>query len=167
MLSIKMKSITLLSLTLTMSLTSYAMDASEKNEALAIHNQLRAKHNSPALKWDQKLADYAENYATHCNFKHSHGEYGENLAAGYPSISHAIQGWYNENIDYAYNKPQFSSNTGHFTQLVWKSTTKLGCALIHCDGKNGTPGDYLVCEYNPPGNITNEPYFQENVIEPA
>lgn len=145
----------------------YAMTQQEQHEALSIHNQLRANHNTPALTWDNQLAEYAENYAKDCHFKHSHGEYGENLAAGYPTITRAIKSWYNENKLYSYDNPGFSSQTGHFTQLVWKSSTKLGCALIQCDGKNGTPGNYLICEYNPPGNITNEPYFRENVITPA
>lgn len=136
----------------------------QQQEALATHNKLRKLHDAPTMQWDNELALYAEKYASKCEFKHSHGEYGENLAAGYPSAAAAINGWYTEKKDYSYQQAKFSSRTGHFTQLVWKSSTKLGCAIVKCDGKNGTPGDYLVCEYNPPGNITNDGYFQNNVM---
>ncbi len=138
--------------------------ASTEQEALTLHNQLRAHHQAPPLVWDDKLAQYAENYASKCRFQHSHSGYGENIAAGYPSISAAIHAWYGEHNEYSYSSPGFSYHTGHFTQLVWRSTRKLGCGYASCDGKNGTPGKYLVCEYSPRGNITNRHYFQSNVL---
>lgn len=146
--------------TYTLTLTA---NASIKEEALASHNDLRAVHQASPLMWDDKLANYAQNYANKCHFQHSHGVYGENLAAGYRSVSEAIHAWYAEHKYYSYSRPVFSYQTGHFTQLVWKSTRKLGCGFATCNGKNGTPGNYLVCEYSPAGNITNAHYFQRNV----
>ena len=137
--------------------------AATEQETLLLHNQLRAKHHASPLIWDNNLANYAENYAKKCHFQHSHSPYGENIAAGYPSISAAIHAWYAERAHYSYGWPGFSYRTGHFTQLVWKSTHKLGCGYATCDGKNGTPGKYLVCEYSPAGNITSRKYFQANV----
>lgn len=137
--------------------------ASTKQEALESHNELRAEHHAAPLVWDASLASYAENYASKCRFQHSRGPFGENLAAGYPSVSAAIHAWYAERKNYSYANPGFSYQTGHFTQLVWKSTRKLGCGYASCNGKNGTPGNYLVCEYSPAGNITNPHYFQKNV----
>lgn len=38
---------------------------------------------------------------------------------------------------------------GHATQILWKSTTELGCAVSTCDG-GGFTNNVLVCNYNPP-----------------
>lgn len=136
----------------------------DQKEALSIHNKIRAWHHTPKLVWDDGLADYAERYANKCEFRHSHSPYGENIAAGYPSISAAVNAWYTEHQYYSYDRPGFSYRTGHFTQLVWKESKKLGCAYIACNGKGGTPGNYLVCEYNPAGNILGKEYFIKNVL---
>lgn len=135
----------------------------EQQEALKLHNQYRAQHHAPNMTWDNKLASFAASHASACRFKHSHGHYGENIAAGYPTISVAIKEWYNEKKNYSYQRAQFNHGTGHFTQIVWKASTKLGCALVPCNGKNGTPGNYLVCEYNPPGNVLGRKFFEANV----
>jgi pathogenesis-related protein 1 len=57
--------------------------------------------------------------------------------------------------------PVFSANTGHFTQVVWKNTKQLGCAVVNCPA--GTIFDAMygatpfhVCEYNPPGNYAGQ-----------
>jgi len=144
----------------TITITAFA---STKQETLELHNTLRAEHHAPPLIWDDQLANYALNYASKCHFQHSHGSFGENLAAGYPSVSAAIHAWYDEHKKYSYAYPAFSFQTGHFTQIIWKSTTKLGCGYVFCNGKNGTPGHYLVCEYSPAGNIMNSHYFKRNV----
>lgn len=138
-----------------------------KTEALASHNHWRQLHDAPALSWDSKLQEYAEHHASRCVFKHSHTPFGENLAAGYPSITAAVNAWYAEEAQYSYRSPGFSKATGHFTQVVWVGTQKLGCAIASCHGKNGTPGSFLVCEYSPPGNITNAGYFEQNVKKPS
>lgn len=148
-------------------LYSHASTATWQQEILSTHNEFRAKHQAAALQWDEKLAQYAENHANQCKFVHTHGPYGENLAAGYPSPSAAITAWYNENKYYSYSDPKFSPDTGHFTQLVWRSTQKIGCAVVRCNGQQGTPGAFLVCEYSPAGNITNQGYFAQNVLPPT
>jgi uncharacterized protein YkwD len=134
-----------------------------QDEILGTHNELRARHDSPELQWDDTLAEYAHRHASQCEFRHTHGPYGENLAAGYPSAEAALTAWYDEQKHYSYSNPQFSTTTGHFTQLVWKSTRKIGCASVPCNGRNGTPGNYLVCEYSPGGNVVAPGYFSKNV----
>jgi uncharacterized protein YkwD len=146
---------------LTFATTSF--DAFKK-EVLNTHNRYRAQHHAPKLEWDDTLSQYAQRYASQCRFKHSYGPYGENLAAGYPSLQAAMHAWYIEKNLYSHRNPQFANSTGHFTQLVWKSTTKIGCGYVACNGLNGTPGNYLVCEYNPPGNVVNAGYFKNNVL---
>jgi uncharacterized protein YkwD len=134
-----------------------------KKVVLATHNKFRALHHAPNLVWDDRLARYAQRYANKCRFRHSHSGYGENIAAGYPTLSDAVDGWYNEYTHYSYSRPRFSHSTGHFTQVVWKSTKRLGCGYAICNGKHGTPGKYLVCEYSPPGNVTSRREFSANV----
>lgn len=131
---------------------------------LSAHNKIRARHHAPHLIWDNELARYAEQYALRCEFKHSGSHYGENLAAGYPSVFAAVQAWYAEEKHYSYTQPGFSYRTGHFTQLVWRGSKKVGCGYVICNGKHGTPGHYLVCEYSPAGNIARREYFIDNVL---
>lgn len=54
----------------------------------------------------------------------------ENLAAGTGdyTVTEAINDWTSESSDYDPTNPQYS----HFTQVVWKSTTQLGCAVVTC-----------------------------------
>lgn len=144
--------------------SSIAMPTQSQPHALALHNTLRSKHHAPAMQWDENLARYAARHAAQCEFRHSDGRYGENIAAGFSTTAEAIQAWYNEKNVYSYEHPGFSKKTGHFTQMVWKSSTKLGCAKAVCNGANGTPGEFLVCEYSPAGNIVNAGYFARNVV---
>ncbi|KAJ3860063.1 CAP domain-containing protein, partial [Lentinula novae-zelandiae] len=51
--------------------------------------------------------------------------------------------------------PTFSSSTGHFTQVVWKSTTSVACAIATCNFLGNGTG-YLVCRYDPPGNYLGQ-----------
>ncbi|CDF88932.1 ZYBA0S03-05248g1_1 [Zygosaccharomyces bailii CLIB 213] len=127
------------------------------------HNDKRAKHESTgSLEWDDSLAQYAQNYADKydCSgsLTHSGGPYGENLAVGYTSQG-TIDAWYNEIEKYNWSDPGFSESTGHFTQVVWKSTTKVGCGSKQCGGSVGT---YIICSYNPAGNFIGD--FSENVL---
>ena len=50
--------------------------------------------------------------------------------------------------------------TGHFTQVVWKSTTQLGCGLAVNRGNK----IYGVCNYSPAGNVVNAGFFKANVL---
>jgi pathogenesis-related protein 1 len=128
------------------------------------HNNYRALHGANALTWSDDLANTAKNWASGCVFKHSGGIYGENLAAGTGdyTITDGINGWTSESSQYDPNNPTYS----HFTQVVWKSTTQLGCAVVTCpagsifDASFGT-AQYIACEYNPPGNVIGE--FAQNV----
>ncbi|TFK30615.1 PR-1-like protein [Coprinopsis marcescibilis] len=137
-----------------------------REEWLSTHNAARARHGANPLSWDDRLEAAAQRWANNCVFEHSGGSvgaFGENLAAGtgsYPPTS-ALDGWYREVSDYNPSNPQFS----HFTQVVWKASTRLGCATAICT--NGMiPGFgnriiYHVCEYDPPGNFQGR--FAENV----
>jgi hypothetical protein len=94
------------------------------------------------------VAAAAQAWANHGVFQHSHGSYGENLALGHSTASDAVRDFYNEKHQYSYGSPGFSGATGHFTQLVWASSQKMGIGLGQCDGRN-----LYVFQYDPPGNV--------------
>lgn len=140
------------------------------------HNKKRDLHGVQHLSWDATLAEYAANYAASsfsCNnvqLIHSQGPYGENLAAGYVGGAAPVDAWYDEISKYNYDDPGFSEATGHFTQVVWKSTSKVGCAKVTCDN---AWRQYTICEYSDSrGNVvgtdssTGLSYFAENVLRP-
>jgi Cysteine-rich secretory protein family len=146
--------------------TSYTNSENLQADILNSTNFYRYEHNATALTWNSSLASFAQSWASHCHWQHSGGPYGENLAAGYPNVATAVDGWGNERAKYNFKTPTgFSEATGHFTQLVWKSTTSTGCAAVNCTGKGGMDGFFLVCEYYPPGNIVgdNNAFFAQNV----
>lgn len=129
------------------------------------HNKYRARHCAPPLTWSPELAKVAQKWADTlkkkgCAFEHSRTRYGENLAAGTTGAmppERVVAMWYEEIDKYSFKKPRFSMETGHFTQLVWKGTTKLGCAMTQCNGF-----DVWVCNYDPPGNV--ERGYKANVL---
>jgi hypothetical protein len=67
--------------------------------------------------------------------------------------------WYDEVQQYDFNNPGFSMATGHFTQLVWKASTRLGIGYA-------SEGGYTVVVglYNPAGNVKGQ--FPQNVARP-
>ncbi|ODQ77958.1 hypothetical protein BABINDRAFT_40353, partial [Babjeviella inositovora NRRL Y-12698] len=148
---------------LAITTTVATMDSYFADTILAATNAKRVLHGVDPLVWNDTLAVYANNYATstyQCNgiLKHSGGQYGENLAAGYSTVG-AVEAWYDEIQYYNFSNPGYSSNTGHFTQLIWKSSAQLGCAYINC---TGAWGQYIICEYNPHGNVIG--WFPQNVF---
>ncbi|KAI3405872.1 hypothetical protein KGF56_001480 [Candida oxycetoniae] len=136
-------------------------DVSFAKAILDAHNNKRARHNAPALKWDQAAYNYAQNYANQysCtgNLKHSGGKFGENLGVGYPDGPSVVNAWYQEGDSYNYNAANVFD---HFTATVWKSTTKLGCAYKDCRAQNW--GLYIICSYDPAGNVVGR--SKENVL---
>lgn len=108
------------------------------------------------------------------------GGYGQNLACVWgdegslkdqatAAASGVSDGWYNGEFDYYVNyfgkEPPAASPVsgsgpawGHLTQVVWKSTEKVGCHTAKC-GPGTTsatyqmPSWYTVCNYDPPGKL--------------
>jgi uncharacterized protein YkwD len=141
------------------------LSESEKQTLLNKHNEWRNKYNSPSLVWDDNLTsvaqDWANKMASTGNFSHRQpNKYGENLwmgTAGAFPIGSAVDSWGDEVNDY-----NISNNTcapgkvcGHFTQLVWSDTSRLGCGKA--TGKDGN--DYIACNYDPPGNFVGQSPF--------
>ena len=129
-----------------------------KEAVLNSTNTFRYQHDAVALVWNDTLAKFADKAADPCKFAHTIGPYGENLAQGYANVTAAIDAWGYERDLYDFDKGDFATEWGHFTQLVWQNTTNVGCGVKDC-GK--TAGWILFCEYSPRGNILRQ--FQDNV----
>ncbi|KAL8136971.1 hypothetical protein V2J09_002972 [Rumex salicifolius] len=127
------------------------------NQYLFPHNLARRQLRLTPLKWDPKLAAYAARYANKrradCARIHSDGPYGENLFWGAGTkwaAAQAVAGWMSERKWYNYGMNKcFGPDCGHYTQIVWRSTRRVGCAKVSC--LNGR-GVLFVCEYDPPGH---------------
>jgi len=155
-----------------------------KADLLAAHKKCRELHGLPPLKWHDKCASTAEDWAlvlkTKYNGQMEHGghkgngpqgkDMGQNLAMNWASDDSAIclgddatYRWYDEIIEpgYDYKKPDYQSGTGHFTQVIWKDTTHVGAARIKCGNTS-----LVVANYYPPGNWMGAANFRKNVPPP-
>jgi len=144
--------------------------STEAQKWLDLHNTERAKRGANPLVWNEAAAAAAKTWASKCTWEHSQGavgKFGENLAMTTSSNTAdpawAVNMWNAESAKYDPSNPTFSSETGHWTQVVWKSTTGLGCAMVQCATITGLGrgGTMAVCEYSPPGNMLGA--FAQNV----
>jgi pathogenesis-related protein 1 len=149
------------------------MEPPELKGTLSAHNQIRAQVGLPPLVWDPALAAIATAWVTRCvdveaplglvdhnKDRSAGGSYvGENIFGASDSATGAtaVSAWAAESANYNYTSNQCTGVCGHYTQLVWRETAKLGCALHVCD--NLAAGNTVVCNYAPGGNINNRrPY---------
>ena len=130
------------------------------------HNDARRAVGQRPLRWNTALAADAQRYANQLArtrvFQHSkeprgRTPQGENLwrgSSGYFSYDEMIGSWVKEKRWFRRAAMPRVSSTGrwadvaHYTQIIWHSTTDVGCAI----GDNGRD-EYLVCRYGPPGNV--------------
>ncbi|MBT8492607.1 MAG: hypothetical protein KJO07_06070 [Deltaproteobacteria bacterium] len=133
-----------------------------------LHNQARAEVGVGPLTWDDQLEDYARAWAEQCVdnggiaglIDHNPSTpYGENIAGGSTlrAVEQLFAQWYDEKADYDYASGSCSGICGHYTQIVWANSSKVGCARYDCPGLQYRHG--LVCSYDPPGNFNGQkPY---------
>lgn len=141
--------------------------ASIAEQLLAAHNRYRAEVGVSPLVWSETLANHAQDWADHLaatdgnTLQHSQnsGE-GENLWLGpsdYFSHTDMVDSWGDEKQYFRYGAfPDVSAtgnwaDVGHYTQLIWKDTTEVGCGLAEAERNT-----ILVCRYNPPGNYIGQ-----------
>lgn len=151
---------TLLSLTLIFP-PSHAQDL--KEDYVNAHNAARQKVGVSPVTWDDNVAAYAQQYANQrigdCSGIHSNGKYGENIAWYVDDLSgvDAVKLWVDEKVyyDYGSNTCAQGKVCGHYKQVVWRSSVRIGCAKVRCSGG----GTFITCNYDPPGNVPGEkPY---------
>ena len=132
------------------------------------HNIHRQNASVPDLTWSDDMAAIAAQIAASCVYAHDTsaggGGYGQNIGAGAPPSgipAMITDEMYNGEINFypAYGVEPDMSNFekwGHYSQIVWKSTTAVGCATQYCPGGLANTGGnvspyFTVCNYSPPG----------------
>jgi|LauGreDrversion2_2_1035103.scaffolds.fasta_scaffold09489_2 hypothetical protein len=158
-----------------MSIQQPIITLEQKTEITNYINNYRARHQSPPLTWDETIATFAQQWSFYLLsnnlFQHSGSAlYGENLAyfEGYGNdivilLKKAIDNWYNEITLYNFTNPGYKQGTGHFTCLVWKSSTKFGMGFS-IDPSNNNKVD-ITFNSEPPGNYQGQ--FAQNVLAPT
>ncbi|XP_050995664.1 GLIPR1-like protein 1 [Acomys russatus] len=142
------------------------------------HNELRGKVNPTAadmnsLSWDKALAEVARTWAKRCLFSHNpctgkrygcisgYDYLGENIYLGGINTvpRQVVYAWYNESKDYDFDNKTCSKTCGHYTQVVWAKSLKVGCAVANCPHLLGNSAGLFVCNYSPAGNYKDvNPY---------
>ncbi len=157
------------------------LSSGQQEEILARHNHWREAVGAPGLAWSAELAAFAQEWADElskrgCEMEHRPRsgpftqKYGENLSWASPttwsdgrteaqsiSPSSVVDGWDSEKADYDYasNTCAAGKACGHYTQVVWAKSERLGCAMTVCADND----QVWVCNYDPAGNFTGEkPY---------
>jgi len=160
---------------------SRGLTLTEKRQVLDYHNKLRSAvatglTSQPSasdmleLEWDEELSWLAQAHADTCKFRHdcnqcrrlSRWRVGQNLYQSYSSRpaandwQAAMDSWFWSEISlfpvssvYRY---QFSHVTGHYSQLVWATTSRLGCGLTEYR-LGAWRAKYYVCNYGQGGNL--------------
>ena len=140
-----------------------------ERELIELHNQERARVGAPPLAWDEGLAADAEAYArrlakrggglVHSTRGDRDGQ-GENLwmgTAGYYPVAAMFGSWAQEKRFFRAGVfPNVGRGVGwqeigHYTQIVWGGTDRVGCGMHRSRG-----WDYLVCRYSPAGNMMGQ-----------
>ncbi len=148
-------------------------NSEEVSKALTRINEIRHEvFQDNDMQWDDSLAQaaqaYADKLAKSGEFKHDPENrtkgYGENLYASSSSgvtFVDAINSWYEEKQNYHYDTNSCDSGKvcGHYTQLVWKNSTKVGCAKAVYETGKYKDGTVVVCKFKPAGNVSGQkPY---------
>lgn len=131
---------------------------------LASHNHERALARVPPLQWDRHLEASAARHAAFLaatgrlqhSAKVSRPGQAENLwmgTRGAYAPEQMVGNWIAEKRYFRPGVFPYVSSTGnwldvsHYTQMIWRSTTHLGCAV-----RSNVRSDFLVCRYSPKGN---------------
>eukprot|EP00747_Dinoflagellata_sp_TGD_P184764 gnl/TRDRNA2_/TRDRNA2_40700_c0_seq1.p1 gnl/TRDRNA2_/TRDRNA2_40700_c0~~gnl/TRDRNA2_/TRDRNA2_40700_c0_seq1.p1 ORF type:complete len:373 (-),score=46.74 gnl/TRDRNA2_/TRDRNA2_40700_c0_seq1:156-1274(-) len=165
----------------------FKLKMTEAERWVGAHSYLRCRHGHPPVEWQDSTYQHAKAWADQCTYAHSgpsgfeNGGAGENLATSSYSQDHApetaTERWYSEistaNGGKGYKAGTASndaiyageSQVGHYTALIWKSVSKIGCATCPADSKGW---EINVCQYadESPNMIGGEggvEYFVNNV----
>lgn len=149
----------------------------DKIEIVDRHNYHRANVDPPAanmlkMSWDDELALVAQAWADNCYFAHDTyyarlipGRYnaGQNLAAyNVWNWTHIIDYWHDEVYNFVFGVgSEDGGSVGHYTQMVWAKSHKIGCGYAVCIilGGLGAFSGFFVCNYSPAGNVVPVQYI--------
>lgn len=151
--------------------TAQTVSAEEAQQIVGYHNTVRKAVGAPPVEWSTELAAFAQEWANYiaasgCAMQHRPRsgkwaqKYGENVFWGAGkayTVLDAGKMWYSEKKFWKGGKLNGKnwSKTGHYTQMVWSKTTKIGLGKATC--KNGAT--IIVANYDPAGNMMGEkPY---------
>lgn len=132
---------------------------------LDTHNAERERLELPRLTWNPHLereaAEWAHSLGRRGVLQHADGSTrkgtGENLwmgTAGAWDVETMVGTFLDERKHYRHGAfPDVSrtgnwADVGHYTQIVWRDTREVGCAMVTARGN-----DVLVCRYYPAGNV--------------
>lgn len=136
--------------------------------------------NMLQVQWDQELADIAQIHATQCEFEHDCNQcrqvddyqVGQNLYQRRtswhnptPDWSKAISSFYEEiGITPLKVLSKFKGGPhGHFTQVVWADTWKIGCgySAFKINDSLFKTEEIYVCNYGPSGNLRGQKMYKK------
>ncbi|KAI3382439.1 hypothetical protein SNEBB_003491 [Seison nebaliae] len=163
---------------------SQAMTDATKKEIIDYHNKIR-KQVSPhstdmqEMVWDEDLAKIAAVHSTQCKLYHDCNDCratitkdrgvilpGQNGASGYPEWAKAMAGWASEVQYWKFGTGAIAGkdwhNIGHYTQMIFADSTRVGCAMSSCDGR---PSKVYYCNYEKFQEGVATPYFDGEKCE--
>lgn len=169
---------------------SFSSGVDYQDSVLWHHNRARANHGASNLQWSTDCEAAAKTAAEMCDFTHHTVDgQGQNLFTvsgdAYNVTGGITDSWYKGEADiytwWGQEPPHDAADSssldmttfekyGHATQILWKSTTHVGCVTIDCGSKmtvggvSSTMNKYTVCNYSPPGNYVGK--FADNVAAP-
>jgi pathogenesis-related protein 1 len=151
------------------------LNAAVRDELVAAHNRWRSRVGVEPIRWSNHLAESSQAWANAlarrgCRLQHSvTEEVGENLFLRGPrrtgrlrqfelaTPSEVVDAWGNESRYYSYtrNRCTDGQSCGHYTQVIWRETEAVGCAISVCSDS----AQVWVCQYWPAGNVVGRrPY---------
>jgi len=134
----------------------YGTPASIAQAMLDAHNAARARVGVPPLVWSAQLAGVAQDWAnrliaTNTLAHRPNNRYGENIytiSGAAVRAAQVVGAWVDEARGYDIRSNACAGVCGHYTQVVWRSSRSVGCAIATDRGR-----EVWVCEYDPPGNV--------------
>lgn len=140
------------------------LDAATQGQLVAAHNAARSQVGVSALVWSDTVAETARRWAGElaskgCGLQHNPSKtYGENLywTTAAKNGTEVTAAWTAEAANYDAQTHTCAEGQvcGHYTQVVWAKSTKLGCGMAQCGSTQ-----VWVCNYDPPGNMLGEHPF--------
>lgn len=144
-----------------------------ENEALEVHNEYRREHGVSPLVINKEISKISQKWAEELAKRDSlayslNQRYGESVYCGWSpdpntkiKARDCVDKWYSEINEFSFGKEPEVLNCGHFTQIIWRSTSELGIG----SAKSKTGKLYVVANYYPPGNYSG--LFVKNVLPPG